>query len=154
MNDVQRTLFLNEIVNRIKQKRKYEGCSITSNPIDASIIADVVYEKGYNMPGLNKEDYKKIISTPRVITPNLTSTDRLNAYILPGETFITYSVRNFIKSKGKFNSLSASGKKLFLNLRKELLKRKIEDFEDCLENITRQTQNIKKELQELEEKFG
>ena len=61
MNHIQETLFLNDVVERIKQKTGYRKWIHTLDKIHSSELADVLYEKGYNMPGLSKKDYKKII---------------------------------------------------------------------------------------------
>lgn len=155
MNDVQIKIFINEVVRRLKQKREYQGSIETSRQEHVSEIANVVYEKGYNMPGLDKGDYEKIILKTYTL---ISSDDKgigpyLECRFLPGEYFINWSVRDFLKKKSNFESLSPSGKKLFLNLRKDVLRMKVKDIEKDTKKNAERTKRINKELQTLEESF-
>ena len=156
MNLIQEKLFLNEVVERIKQKEEYIGHIHTRNKVHTSAIADVVYEKCYDMPGLSKEDYKKIIMAmstyiwPEESSPS-PSQNYLQYSVLPGEGFVSYAVKMFVKNKSNFKSLSVGGKKLFSHLRKEVLKRRLNEYNNTIQAKTKQLQSITKELQGLEE---
>ena len=71
--------------------------------------------------------------------------------IFPGETFLKHTVKCFVKNKADFRSLSSSGKKLFVNLRKNVLEERLSGINKIIQTKTKQIQSITKELQGLEE---
>ena len=152
MNRIQETLFLNEVVERIEQKTGDIKCIHTLDKIHSSELADVLYEKGYNMPGLSKEDYKKIITAlSAYIWCNEKSYHEDAMYVLPGDDFLRYTVKRFIRNKKDFRSLSVSGRKLFADIRKNILKNRLSGVTKLLRRQKEQLRRINKELQELEE---
>jgi len=153
VNLIQERLFLNKVVERIKQKEEYIGHIHTRNKVHTSAIADVVYEKGYDMPGLSKEDYKKIIMSMSTYIWTTEGNHHATAShsTLPGETFLKRTVKCFVKNKANFRSLSSSGRKLFANLRKDVLEERLSGINKIIQAKTKQLQSITKELQGLEE---
>jgi len=152
VNRIQGTLFLNEVIKRIEQKTGYRKWIHTLDKIHSSELADVLYEKGYNMPGLSKKDYKKII---RKIAVYIWDTDKDSRAdlrcVLPGDDFLRCTVKGFVENKKEFHSLSVSGRKLFADIRKNILKNRLSGVTELLKKKEEQIKRINKELQELEE---